>query len=476
MTPTFLVAPERRGPMLREALDPADRVEPLQGERQADVCIVGGGYLGLWTALELKAAEPGLRVVVVEADICGGGASGRNSGMALPFWTKFAALAARGGREEALRIGDASVAALDEIAAFAAAHALDIEFRRAGWLWGATCARQEGRWRPVIEALAAAGRAPFRELDRQGVAGLLDAPGYRCGAYDPAPATLHPGKLARGLRRVALARGIAIHEASPMRRLERGSRPSVHTPGGRIQADRVILAMNAWSLAVPELRPGILVITSDDGVTSPVPDFLERHRWGAGPIVTNSGVFVSGFRPTRDGRIVGGVTGGRIGFGSLGFGQGAGQRFEGRTPREGDILAALAETFGEGHGLTLAGSWRGPIDRTQSGLPLFGPLPGEERILFGYGFSGNGIVGCKLGAKVLAALALQRRDAWAEGPLVTAPGRFMPPEPLRYVGAHLVRWAVRQQDRRDRQGRGQGPLARRLAALAPGGVVTTKGQ
>lgn len=459
----------RGSPMLREALSPADSCRPLSGRHRADVCIVGGGYLGLWTAIGLKAAEPGLAVAIVEADTCGGGASGRNSGMALPLWTKIEALTARCGTEEALRIADASVAALDEIEAFARERGIDIEFRRAGWLWGASCREQEGRWRGVMAALAALGREPFRELDRQGIEALLDAPGMRAGAYDPAPATLHPGKLARGLRQAALDAGVEIFERSPMLRLERGRSPAVVAREGRVEAGRVLLCMNAWSLAIPELRPGILVITSDDLVTPPIPAFLERHRWRQGPLMTDSGVFVAGWRTTPDGRVVAGVTGGKIGFGSL-----DGQRFEGPTPREDDILAALQQAFGERGELKAAASWRGPIDRTRSGLPLFGPLPGEERILFGYGFSGNGIVGCKLGAKILTSLALERRDAWAACGLVGRPERWMPPEPIRYIGAHMVRWAVRQQDRRDREGRATGRLARGLAGLAPGGVVTTK--
>lgn len=455
--------------MLTEALRPDEPPQPLTGDRKVDVAIVGGGYLGLWTALALRELEPQLRILVLEADLCGGGASGRNSGMALPYWTKFEALEARLGAAEALSICDASAAALDEIEAFARDNALDIEFRRAGWLWGSTAAGQDGRWRGVMEALGRHGRAPFRALDRAGVESLLDAPGYRCGAHDPGPATLHPGKLARGLRRVALARGIEIAERTPMLALERGRPSVIATPGGKVTAERVVLAINAWSLRVPELRAGILVITSDDAVTAPVPDFLERHRWRHGPIVTNSAVFVSGFRTLADGRIVGGVTGGKVGFGSL-----TGQRFAGRTPREPDILAALDETFGPGHGLTLATSWRGPIDRTRTGLPLYGRLPGTAELFYGYGFSGNGIVGCRLGGSILASLALGRRDRWSACGLAQPPERWMPPEPVRYLGAHAVRWAVRQKDRLDRAGRRQGAIGRALAGLAPGGVVTTR--
>jgi len=455
--------------MLLEALTPGERAPPLEGDIACDLLIVGGGYLGLWTAIEAKRAEPALAVAVIEADICGSGSSGRNSGMALPYWTKFEGLEAQCGREEALAICDASLAALDEIDAFAREHRLDIEFRRSGWLWGATSERQLGRWNGVIAGLERVGRAPFRALDRAGVQALIDAPGYLAGAYDPAPATIHPGKLARGLRQVALAQGVQLYENTPMLKLERGSRPEVTTPRGRVRAGRVVLAINSWSLAFPELRSGILVITSDDMVTRPAPEFIAGHRWRDGLIVTDSALFVSGFRATVDGRIVGGVTGGKVGYGAL-----SGQRFYGRTPREGDIVAALARHFGSADGVQVASSWRGPIDRTQAGLPRYGHLPGSPAVLFGYGFSGNGIVGCRLGGQILASLALEKKDRWAACGLVVQPGRWLPPEPLRYVGAHLVRWAVRKQDRADLENRRAGSLVRRLAAMAPGGVVTTR--
>src|SRR3954467_963268 len=146
----------RYSPMLREAGD-LDAVAPTaEGNIKADVCIVGGGYLGLWTAIRLLQAEPSLSVVIVEADLCGSGASGRNSGMALAWWSKFEALAAACGLDEALRLCRESAQAIEAVGAFCRTHDKDIEFRRTGWIWGATAARQEGRWTSVVEALAAA--------------------------------------------------------------------------------------------------------------------------------------------------------------------------------------------------------------------------------------------------------------------------------------------------------------------------------
>jgi glycine/D-amino acid oxidase-like deaminating enzyme len=124
---------------LRDAIGPDEEDEPqLEGEARADIGIVGGGYAGLWTALELKRRQPSLTVTIVEADICGGGASGRNSGMVLPQWAKFAALQQLCGTEGALFIARASERVLEEIEAFSAAHGIHSQFRRDGWLWGAS--------------------------------------------------------------------------------------------------------------------------------------------------------------------------------------------------------------------------------------------------------------------------------------------------------------------------------------------------
>ncbi|RUU59344.1 FAD-dependent oxidoreductase, partial [Mesorhizobium sp. M7A.T.Ca.TU.009.01.1.1] len=136
-----------RSHWLRQALpeDP-DLAPPLEETTQADICIVGGGYLGLWTAIRLKQHNPGFDVVIVERDICGGGPSGRNSGMVLSAWTKYSALAALRDGNDALSIIKASEAAIGGIEAFCQAEAIDAWFDRIGWIWGATCEAQLGAW------------------------------------------------------------------------------------------------------------------------------------------------------------------------------------------------------------------------------------------------------------------------------------------------------------------------------------------
>jgi glycine/D-amino acid oxidase-like deaminating enzyme len=458
-----------RSPWLREAITADETDAPaLAGETRCDICIVGGGLAGLWAAIELKRRAPQANVAIIEADICGGGASGRNSGMVLGQWAKFAALRKFCGVAGAISLAEAFGRSPAEIAAFCAAHGIDAEYHPDGWIWGAACSAHLGAWSGILATLAAANRFPFREVTREEISAMTGTDRFLAGIHDPSAGTIHPGKLVRGLRRVALGLGVAIHENTPMTRLIRRPKPAVVTPGGVVRAERVILALNAWSLAVPELRSAILVIASDDAVTAPVPERLAEAGYRRKPLISDSQTFVTGYRSTGDDRLNAGVTGGRIGFGSF-----RGQRFEGRSSREAAIRAAIARGHPQLADIPLVESWYGPIDRTRSGLPLFGRLPGCSDIFYGYGFSGNGIATTPIGGRILASLALDAQDEWANCGLVRQPEGWLPPEPIRYLGGHLVRAAIARADRLAYLGRRPDLVTRRLVALAPGGITTS---
>jgi glycine/D-amino acid oxidase-like deaminating enzyme len=454
---------------LRQAIQPGEVDAPvLEGDQSADICIVGGGLAGLWTALDLKARDPSCDVAIIEADICGGGASGRNSGMVLSQWAKFAALKAYCGEAGAIALGRAFAASAENIRAFCMANAIDAEFRPDGWVWGATCTKHVGSWNSILENLEVSGLYPFRRMSGAEIKALCGTDRFLAGIHDPTAATLHPGKLVRGLRRVALTKGIRIFENSRMMKLDRKSPAIVHTMRGMMQAPVCILTLNAWSTSLPELRPSILVIASDDSVTEPVPELLKKMGYMRRPLMGDSQTFVTGFRTTADHRFQPGITGGIIGFGSLGN-----NRFEGRSIRETDIRKCVSRGFPAFADLPYIDSWCGPIDRTRSGLPLFGPLPGAPNIFYGYGFSGNGVATTPITARILASLALGEKDEWSSCGLVRPPNNWLPPEPIRYIGAHMVRQAIRRKDRLEQENRIPGPLVRALAAMAPGGITTS---
>ncbi|HEX2045094.1 MAG TPA: FAD-binding oxidoreductase, partial [Gaiellaceae bacterium] len=236
-------AEARRSLWLQEALAAESEVEPqpLQGDVEADFCVVGGGYTGLWTAIRLAELEPAARVVLLEADVCGGGPSGRNGGFALSWWPKLETLEQRAGREEAVRLARASEEAVTELGAFCEREGIDAHFHRGGWLWTATSPAQLDSWLGVVEAAAAAGAEPYRLLSAGEVQERTGSPVHLGAAFEANAATVQPALLARGLRRAAAARGVRVCERSPLVALDREAGVA-RTPGGSVRAEAVVLA------------------------------------------------------------------------------------------------------------------------------------------------------------------------------------------------------------------------------------------
>jgi putative aminophosphonate oxidoreductase len=444
---------------------------PLEGDSRADVCIVGGGYTGLWTALRLKEADPAIDVAVLEADICGGGASGRNGGMVLSWWAKFETLEKLCGTEEAIRLAKASEDAVREIGALCSAHGIRADYRYDGWLWVATSPAQNGAWAETMAVLESHGLTPFRVMDGQETQKRCASPVHLTGVFEDSAATVQPAKLARGLRRVALERGVRIHERSAMRDLVDGARPTVRTGAGSLRADKVVLAINAWGVRFPELRKAMVVVSSDMIVTEPLPERLRDIGWTTGLGISDSRMLVHYYRTTTDGRIAFGKGGGG---GTLGFGSSVGQAFEGESRYQDYLRRWLEFTFPGLRGVRCPRTWTGPIDRSRSAMPLFGSLRGRPQVFFAIGFSGNGIGPTAVAGRILASLALGRKDEWSACGLVRRPTRDFPPEPMRYVGGKLVQEAVRRRDQAEDEGRKPGVIVQALAALAPAGLSPVK--
>jgi glycine/D-amino acid oxidase-like deaminating enzyme len=179
---------------LQEALHAEDGVESreLLEARRADVCIVGGGYTGLWTALRIKELEPDADVVVIEQDICGGGPSGRNGGFALTWWSKIQTLIKRAGEEEAIRLARASEDAVREIRAFCEREGIDAHFHQGGWLWTATSPVQVGAWESSVETAAAHGAHPYELLSAEEVQERTGSPIHLGAAYERTAAVVGP--------------------------------------------------------------------------------------------------------------------------------------------------------------------------------------------------------------------------------------------------------------------------------------------
>src|SRR6266508_1565202 len=179
---------------LQEALlgEEAAETPELFETIEADVCIVGGGYTGLCTALRSKELQPGATVGMLEAYICGGGPSARPGGFALSWWPKLETLQKRLGKEEALRLVKASEAAIAEIGEFCEREGVDAHFHQGGWLWTATSPAQVGSWEGAVAAAEAYGEHPFELLSAAEVQARTGSPVHLGAAYEKTAATVQP--------------------------------------------------------------------------------------------------------------------------------------------------------------------------------------------------------------------------------------------------------------------------------------------
>jgi putative aminophosphonate oxidoreductase len=446
------------------------RPRPLSGDITVDICIVGGGFTGLWTALHIKETDPSADIAIIERDICGGGASGRNGGFCMTWSSKVPLLHPVCGGQETVRMVEASEAAVRAIGRFCADNEIECEFRHDGWLWTASSETQRDAWRGVIDVLDRLGLHPFDELSRDEVARRSGSTRHIAGVYEKGTATVQPAALARGLARVCAERGVRIYENTAMTGLGRSARPWVRTDRGMVKATKIVLALNAWAHELPEFRRAVMPICADGIATAPIPEKLETLGLRDGLAISDSRTMVDYYRRTADGRMVYGKGGGAIPFAGR-----VGSRFDTESSRSGEIREAMLRNYPELAETSIVATWRGPATRTATGLPMFGRMKGAPAVIYGHGYIGNGVGPSYNGGRILAALALDRRDEWAECPLVGGEGKLLPPEPFRYCGGLAVRAAVRAKDRADDQGRKSNLLTRYLAGLAPSGLTARTG-
>lgn len=429
------------------------------------MCIVGGGFTGLWTAIRIKEHEPSADVVVLEADICGGGASGRNGGFAMSFWHHFTGLERVCGSEEALRLARASSDNVVAIGRFCEEHGIDAEYRHDGWFWTATNRRQVGAWESTMAAIARHGEEPFQRVDAAELVARSGTSAHLAGVFEASCATIQPAKLARGLARVARERGVEIYEASPMVGLERSAPLTVRSSEGSVTADRVVIATGAWAARLRELHRAFVVVASDIVITDPARVELERIGWRDGVAISDSRLMVHYYRTTPDGRIAFGKGGGRLAYGAH-----IDASFDAPSPIAGEVTRRLRDLYPSLTAVPITASWNGPIDRTVDGLPFFTTL-GRPDLICGAGYSGNGVAPSALGGRILASLALGREDEWSRCGLVRRAPPGMPPEPFRYIGGRMVRSAVARKEHAEDDDHQPGRLDLALAGLAPAGLV-----
>jgi glycine/D-amino acid oxidase-like deaminating enzyme len=392
--------------------------------------------------------------VLLERDVCGSGASGRNAGFVGGWWDELGDLVALYGEDAALSAARAAEESVDAIGQWCADHGVEAWYRRVPYLEVASSAAQDGRWSASTEACRRAGLADrYREVSLEEVRDLCGSPALRAGALMEG-ATVQPARLARGLRRVLLERGVRIHERTPASRLSNGR---VETTNGNVRAGRVVVALNAWAARWRRLRRAVVVRGSYIVLTAPAPQRLAELGWTSGACVCDLRSALHYFRTTPDGRIL---------FG--GVGRARGKRVGTGYDHDEVSLRWVAEgfrrLFPSFRDVPIEEGWGGAVDVSASHHPWFGTLP-PGSVHYGAGYTGNGVGPAHLGGRILSALALDAEDPVVRLPMVGPGPRRFPPEPIRSLGVAAVQSAILRKDRVEDRGRRPDPVTRLLAGL-----------
>jgi glycine/D-amino acid oxidase-like deaminating enzyme len=448
---------------LREALaaDPGEPAPPLAGDTDADVMILGGGYTGMWTALHLTDREPGMRVVILEQDICGGGPSGRNGGFVNSWWSGVGELAERLGDAAALALCRAGTRAVSGIEAFCSVNDVDAWFTRAGDMGVATAAAHDAAWRRNVDTAARLGaKEQFRVLSAEETRAIANSPTFRGGLIDRQGATVQPARLARGMRRVLLERGVRIFEQSPVMRFGAGRPSTAETPGGRVRAGIAVIALNAWAGAWKRFRRTLTVRGSYIVVTAAAPDKLREIGWTGEESIWDFRAALHYLRTTKDGRIAFGLGGMQPGLART---IGPAFAYDERSVR----VAAedLWRMFPSFRDVPLEAAWGGPIDVAGHHLPYVGRLDRGD-VHYAHGYTGNGVGPSHLVGELLAGRVLGTPHAALEElPIATLEPMRFPPEPIRSSGALIANTAIRHKDEAEERGEEANPIVDFVARL-----------
>jgi glycine/D-amino acid oxidase-like deaminating enzyme len=441
----------------------------LAGDHDFDVVVVGAGYTGLWTAWYLLQREPSLRVAICEAEIAGYGASGRNGAWcSAGIGMTAAGLARRYDAATARSVVTAMRDTVDEVARACDLAGIDADYRKGGMLRVARGDHETPALRDSTLALRRLGLdAGIEELSIDELDRRVRIAGARGAMFDPHCATIHPGHLVRGLAAAVEQRGAALFERTRVLRISprnsgdngdsAAEGPVVHTRQGRIRADTVVVATEAWTPQLPGHQRSVLPLYSLVVLTEPLTGTQwDRIGWQGHECLSSHRLTVDYLSRTSDGRILFGGRGAPYHFGSR-----VAPRFDRHAATHQELGQMLSDWFPVLRDARIAAEWGGPLAMPRDWLPNFRYDP-HTGIAGAWGFTGQGVAASNLAGRTLADLMTHRSSPLTVLPMAGHHSRRWEPEPLRWLGARYIqRTFARLDDRGERTGRA--PSGRSLA-------------
>jgi glycine/D-amino acid oxidase-like deaminating enzyme len=447
---------------LETAGEPLTPRAPLVKSTDVDIAILGAGYSGLWTAYYLLRASPGLRVAVVEKEIVGFGASGRNGGWcSSKFPVTPAELLRRFGLEAARALMLAMRGTVDEVGRICEEEGIDAQFCKGGMLSLARGAHQYPMIQAAFDSYQALGIGDqARLLTAEETAQRVKVSNVFGALYTPHNASLHPGRLVRGLARAVERRGGVIYEQTDVTSFEGGSAPLLVTGAGELRAKMaVVLAGEAYLTRLRKLHRALVPMYSLIALTEPLSaGQWSQIGWQNGESISSNRYTVDYLTRTADGRIL---------FGSRGapylFGSKITDEQDRHLPTHGRIERSLVEWFPMLEGIKFTHAWGGPVGMPRDWMPAV-DFDADSRIGTARGYTGQGVSTTNLAGRVLADQILHKQSELQTLPIARRRSPNWEPEPLRWLAVRYAQQAFMRIDEAAENGRAR-PLDAPIAEL-----------
>jgi glycine/D-amino acid oxidase-like deaminating enzyme len=417
---------------------------PLEGFHEVDVAVVGGGFTGLSAAHFLKQEEPGLKVALLESQVIGYGASGRNGGFSVTlFGLTLSLTAKRFGRQKAREAHHYMEQAVDTLREHIERYRIDCDYEHPGFLRVATSERYRDRILHEIDLAQALGLEGIEWLEREPLSEQIRSPGYLGAWWEPRCGLLNPAKLAWGWKEVIQGQGVEVYEQTPVVEIRREKKGKMRltVPWGEVVAKKLVLATNAYSHLIPLLKRKQAPVWTYIVLTEPLrEEHFEEIGWRNRQGIEDARDLIHYYRLTADNRL---LMGGRDV--SMAYGR------DMDLDRNEEIFIGLERDvrslFPALKDVSFTHRWGGPVSVPVDLAPALGYL-GTKDTVYSLGCMGHGVSMTHLNGRTVADLVLGRRTDLTDVFFVNRVTLPWPPEPIRFLAGRAVVEFMRWEDRR----------------------------
>jgi glycine/D-amino acid oxidase-like deaminating enzyme len=418
---------------------------PSPGKNEeADVTIIGGGYTGLSAGYHLKLYQPELNVRVIESEICGYGASGRNGGFSMTLFGLTKGITRlRFNNQKARAAHIYMEKAVDYLHDVITQNSIDCDYERSGYLLVGTSPGQVSRIEHDFSIMQRWGLGGVERWEKDRLAREFNTDFYKLGWFEPRCGILNPAKLARGLKSLAERQGVIIHENSPVKSFERTGTSgfTVKTEDGQIKSRYLVLATNAYSILFPKIRklqyPAFTHIVLSEPLSR---SQYEAIGWKNRAGVEDARDLIHYYRLTRDNRIV--MGGGDV---SIGYGNDLDKDLNENTFAH--LRNHVTEIFPQLKGIGFTHQWGGPVSVTLDAAPVIGYLGEDKKAIFSMGCIGHGVSMTTMNGRTIAELITGQKTERTDMFFVGRKAYPWPPGPISRGLANAVRGFMKIEDR-----------------------------